>query len=213
MAEQTLDWRIKGNWLKNCNCDPGCPCDFWAEPTHHHCEGMIGMEIEEGHFGDINLDGLKFAVTYYWPGPLHEGNGTLQPILEESASPEQRDAILQILSGQAGTGNSWFEVVASIVSTVLEPQFAPIDFEFDLPSRKARVVIPGILETVSEPITNIATGDNHRIQVQLPDGMEYKLAETASTVVNIGTGDIKYDCPNSHSSLAYVEHTQDGLVS
>lgn len=211
MAEQTLDWRIKGNWLKNCNCDPGCPCDFWAEPTHHHCEGMIGMEIEEGHFGDINLDGLKFAVTYYWPGPLHEGNGTLQPILEESASPEQRDAILQILSGQAG--NTWFEVVASIISTVLEPQFAPIDFEFDLPSRKARMVIPGILETVSEPITNIATGDNHRIQVQLPDGMEYKLAETASAVVNIGTGDIKYDCPNSHSSLAYVEHTQDGLVS
>jgi len=211
MAEQTLDWRIKGNWLKNCNCDPGCPCDFWAEPTHHHCEGMIGMEIEEGHFGDINLDGLKFAVTYYWPGPLHEGNGTLQPILEESASPEQRDAILQILSGQAG--NTWFEVVASIISTVLEPQFAPIDFEFDLPSRKARVVIPGILETVSEPITNVVTGDNHRIQVQLPDGMEYKLAETASAVVNIGTGDIKYDCPNSHSSLAYVEHTQDGLVS
>ena len=211
MAEQTLDWRIKGNWLKNCNCDPGCPCDFWAEPTHHHCEGMIGMEIEEGHFGDINLDGLKFAVTYYWPGPLHEGNGTLQPILEESASPEQRDAILQILSGQAG--NTWFEVVASIISTVLEPQFAPIDFEFDLPSRKARMVIPGILETVSEPITNVVTGDNHRIQVQLPDGMEYKLAETASAVVNIGTGDIKYDCPNSHSSLAYVEHTQDGLVS
>jgi len=211
MAEQALDWRMKGNWLKNCNCDPGCPCDFWAEPTHHHCEGMIGMEIEEGHFGDINLDGLKFAVTYYWPGPLHEGNGTLQPILEESASPEQRDAILQILSGQAG--NTWFEVVASIISTVLEPQFAPIDFEFDLPSRKARMVIPGILETVSEPITNVVTGDNHRIQVQLPAGMEYKLAETASAVVNIGTGDIKYDCPNSHSSLAYVEHTQDGLVS
>ncbi len=169
------------------------------------------MEIEEGHFGDINLDGLKFAVTYYWPGPLHEGNGTLQPILEESASPEQRDAILQILSGQAG--NAWFELVASIVSTVLEPQFAQIDFEFDLPSRKARMVIPGILETVSEPITNVVTGDNHRIQVQLPAGMEYKLAETASAVVNIGTGDIKYDCPNSHSSLAYVEHTQDGLVS
>ncbi len=211
MAEQTLDWRIKGNWLKNCNCDPGCPCDFWADPTHHHCEGMIGMQIEEGHFGDTNLDGLKFVATYHWPGPLHEGNGTLQPIIEESASPEQRDAILQILSGQAG--NAWFELVASIVSTVLEPQFAPIDFEFDLPSRKARVVIPGILETVSEPITNIATGDNHRIQVQIPAGMEYKLAETASTVVNIGTGDIKYDCPNGHSSLAYVEHTQDGLVS
>ena len=24
----TAKWRFKGKWLKN--CDPGCPCDFWA---------------------------------------------------------------------------------------------------------------------------------------------------------------------------------------
>jgi len=211
MAESTVEWRLKGNWIKNCNCDPGCPCDFWAEPTHHHCEGMIGMQIDEGHFDGTSLDGLRFAATYYWPGPLHEGNGTVQPIVDESASPEQRDAILQILSGQAG--NAWFEVLASVVSTVLEPQFAPVEFEFDLENRRARVAVPSIFETVTEPITNIATGGDHSIQVRMPNGMEYKLAETALAVVNKGEGDIKYDCPNSHSSLAYVEHTHEGLKS
>jgi hypothetical protein len=209
MAENKVAWRLKGKWLKNCNCAPGCPCDFWANPTHHHCEGMLAMEVDEGHFGDIKMDGVKFAVTYHWPGPLHEGNGTVQPILDEKTSSEQRDAILQILSGQAG--NPWFEVLASVVSTILEPKFAPIEFQFDLQKRQAQVMIPGILETITEPIKNIATGDEHRILVQLPNGMEYKIAEIASAVVNKGTGDIKYDCPNSHSSLAYVEQTHEGL--
>ena len=207
MAESKIAWRLKGKWIKNCNCDPGCPCDFWANPTHHFCEGMIAMEIDEGHFGDIKMDGVKFVVTYHWPGPLHQGNGTVQPIIDEKTSPEQRNAILQILSAQAG--NVWFEVLASTISTILEPKFVPIEFEFDL--KQARVMVPGILETISEPIKNLATGEEHRILVQLPDGMEYKIAETATAVVNKAIGEINYNWPNSHSSLAYVEQTQEGL--
>jgi len=211
MAENNINWRMKGKYIKNCNCDPGCPCDYWAAPTHHKCEGMMAMKIEEGHFGDVNLDGVKFAVTFHWPGPLHEGNGTIQPILEDTTTPEQRDALFTILGGQAG--NAWFEVIASIVTTVLEPQFVPIEFETNIDERTARVHVPGILETVTEPITNDATGDKLRVRIDMPQGMEYQFAETGVAVVNVGTGDIKYDCPNGHSSIANVEHTQDGLIA
>ena len=30
------DWRLKGEWMKNCNCAYGCPCDFNAPPTNGH---------------------------------------------------------------------------------------------------------------------------------------------------------------------------------
>jgi hypothetical protein len=206
---QKLKWRMKGRWIKNCSCNSGCPCDFWAEPTHHKCEGMLGMIVDEGYFGDTSLNGVKFVVTYKWPGPLHEGNGTVQPFFDQKMSAAQRDAVGQILLGKAG--NMWFEVVASLVSTVLEPKIAPIQFEHDMKNVRAKVIIPGILETVTEPIKNIKTGDYHRISVQLPNGMEYKTAETGSAVVNKGMGDIKYNWPNSHSSLAQVDQTQDGL--
>lgn len=211
MTDNNRNWRMRGKYLKNCSCDPGCPCDFWADPTHHHCKGTIAMEIDEGHFNDVKLDGLKFAVTFHWPGPLHEGNGTIQPIIDESASEEQRNSLLQILSGQVG--GPWFEVVASITSTVLEPQFAPIDCQFDIEEKTAHVSVPGILETSTEPIQNLSTNSDLDIKVQMPKGMEYRLAEIAKAVVNIGTGDIKYDCPDSHSSLAYVDHTPGGLAS
>ncbi len=205
----TGNWRMKGKWLKNCNCDPGCPCDFWAKPTHTKCEGMLAMEVEEGHFGKTSLKGVKFAATYHWPGPLHEGNGTVQTFLDEKTTPAQREAILTILSGKAG--NPWFEVLASIVTTVLAPKVVSIQIEHDLKRRRARVVIPGVLETVTEPIKNIATGGAHQIRVQLPGGMEYKTAEIATAVVNKARGQIAYDWPNSHSSLAHVEHTRAGL--
>lgn len=207
MAE--VKWRMKGQWLKNCSCDAGCPCDFNAEPTHHVCEGMLGMNIVEGNYGDISLSGLRFAVTYKWPGPLHEGNGTAQPFIDSRANQGQREALLQILSGQAG--GIWFEVISSIISKFEEPQFAPIDFQFDLKKRRARMAVAGAFDTVTEPIKNPITGEEHHAQICLPEGMEYKLAEIGTAVVNRGIGAIKYDWPNGHSSLAEVEHTHEGL--
>jgi hypothetical protein len=104
MAEAPIQtkWRMTGRYIKNCNCDSGCPCDFNSDPTHHHCTGMAGMEITDGAFGDTSISGLKWAATYYWPGPLHEGNGNMQPFIDANASAEQRDALLQIMSGQNG---------------------------------------------------------------------------------------------------------------
>jgi len=171
---------------------------------------MFAMRIREGYFGSTRLDGVVWAGTYYWPGPLHEGNGTLQPYLSEKATADQRNALLTIMSGKAG--NSWFEVVASVVSKVLDPKFVPIEFEFDLESRTARVRVPGEFETVSEPIKNVATGDSHRIRVEMPQGMEYFQPEIATTKVLKGSGAIKFDCPGAHSSLAVVDHRHTGLV-
>jgi hypothetical protein len=204
------EWMMRGDYIKNCNCAPGCPCDFWAEPTHHECTGMAAMRVRHGRFGSTPLDGTVWAVTYYWPGPLHEGNGTLQPYLSDKTTVAQREGLLTILSGKAG--NAWFEVLASVVSKVLEPKFVPIEFEFDLTKRHARVRVAGEFETVTEPIANMATGDKHRIRVEMPEGMEYFRPEIATAKVLKATGAIKFDRPGAHSSLAIVEHRHTGLV-
>lgn len=205
-----MEWRMVGDYVKNCNCAPGCPCDFWAPPTHHTCEGMCAMRIREGAFDTTRLDGLIWAATYHWPGPLHEGRGTMQPFVDARASEAQRNALLTIMSGQAG--NAWFQVLASVVTTFHPPQFVPIEFDFDLENRRARVAIAGQFETVSTPIVNLATGDQHRVRVDMPNGMEYFSPEIAATAVLKSTGMIAFDCHASHSSLATVEHTQNGLV-
>ena len=115
----TDTWSLAGAWFKNCNCDPGCPCDFNQAPTTGQCEGMIGMRIDEGHFGDVALDGLKFAAAVWWPGRLDEGNGHVLPIVDQSANEDQRNAILTIMSGQAG--GTIFEIFSAICPHVREP--------------------------------------------------------------------------------------------
>ena len=206
-----IEWMMKGNYIKNCNCASGCPCDFWEKPTYNICEGMCGMEIDQGYFGDVSLSGLRWVALYHWPGPLHEGNGTLLPIVDERATDTQRTALLTILSGQAG--NPWFEVLASVVSKVLQPVFKPIEFECDVEARTAKCSVEGMMETVTEPIKNAVSGEEHRIRVDLPNGMEYFKPEIARTTINKAEGELSYDCANAHSSLAYVVHTQDGLLA
>ncbi len=203
------DWRMKGKYVKNCNCAFGCPCDFNARPTQGHCEGMAGMHIDEGHFGDVRLAGLRWVATYHWPGALHEGNGTLQAIVDQRANEKQRQALLTILSGKEQEEGTFFHILSLIVSNMLEPQFLPIDFDFDLDGRTARVAVPGILETTSRPIKNPVTGDPHRIRVHMPEGFEYLEAEIAGATTR-GTGAIKFDISEGHSSLAHMDYTPSG---
>jgi len=205
-----LEWSMKGHYLKNCNCITTCPCDTVGIPyPGKGCEGVAGMHIERGQFGLVNLDGLSWVVTYSWPGALHEGNGSAQPFIDQRATQEQRGGLLQILSGQAG--NEWFEFLASTVAKVYDPQFVSIEFEFDKKKRRARVVIPGALETISEPLVLPNTSAEHRVTLRMPDGREYAEMEVAQAMVLKGTAAIKFDHKRTHSSLADVEHTHAGL--
>jgi hypothetical protein len=205
-----IEWLMKGRYIKNCNCIASCPCDTVGLPyPDKGCEGAAGMLIERGHFGGVALDGLSWIAVSRWPGPLHEGNGTLQAFIDERATAEQRTALLTILSGQAGNG--WFEFIASTITTAYEPQFVPIEFEFDKNKRTARVVIPGALETISGPLILPNTGQAHRVTVRLPEGREFLEMEVAQAMVLKGTGTIRFEHRNTHSTLAEVTYTHAGI--
>ena len=78
-------WEIKAREFANCNCAYGCPCQFNALPTKGFCEAAVAMEIDEGHYGDVKLDGLRMGGIFQWPGAVHEGRGKCQPFVDERA--------------------------------------------------------------------------------------------------------------------------------
>ena len=173
-------WRIAGEEVNSCNCDWGCPCQFLALPTHGRCEALIGFQIQEGHFGDTSLDGVKFARIQWWPGPVHEGNGSRQTIIDEQATPEQHAALLALDSG--AHGGAMFEIFAALCPQALDPVVAPIDIQTDRKRRQAHLQIGQIGEIHIEPIMNPATGEEHRARIVLPDGFEFTEAEMANAV-------------------------------
>src|SRR3712207_2951 len=93
----TVDWYIEGIEFSSCNCAFGCPCQFEALPTHGHCRGFEVVRIDRGRVGDVELDGLKVALLYAWPGPIFEGKGELQAIIDDRADARQRDALAKVL--------------------------------------------------------------------------------------------------------------------
>jgi len=147
----TTEWKIKGKEYANCNCSYGCPCQFNALPTRGFCEAVVGFQIEQGHFGDVKLDGLRAAGVYQWPGPVHEGNGTMQLIVDERADAKQRDALLKIMTGQEtdDMATMWW-VYSAMAPNKLNPVFAPIElevgFKFTIDAERAAFV-PGLVRS------------------------------------------------------------------
>jgi hypothetical protein len=202
-----MDWLWEGEWYKNCNCDPGCPCDFNQHPTNANCEGMVAMRITKGHVDDVDVSGLCWAGVVWWPGRMDEGNGRLQLIIDEAGSPEQREALVRALA--EGQGDILLDIVRTVCPTIEEVLYAPFEWAFDLANRKGYVKAGDYLETEVESLKGFGDpAPPYRILVTIPGGFEYtgegNTAETAVATKLRVNGAFSYEHENTHSSMTHV---------
>ncbi|WP_178133357.1 DUF1326 domain-containing protein [Vineibacter terrae] len=205
------DWRIEGKYVEYCSCDLGCPCESMADPTYGICTGLVAFKIDKGHCDKVDLDGLAVVGTFYFPRAIHHGQGVFQPIVDERADDAQREALFYILSGEDQKPGTMFQIFASIIETIKDPQFAKITFDWNLEKRSARIEVPGFVKATSEPIRNPVTDEEHRMLTVLPNGWVFHEAEGAAGFAK-GTGAIKFDLSRRHSSLANVAWGPNGLA-
>lgn len=206
----SLVWSIRGPRFMNCNCNYGCPCQFNAPPSDGTCRGVIAWQIEEGYYGDVRLDGLLAVNTYGWPGPIHQGNGEMQTIIDERASPEQRTALQALLRGEgANPEKIMLQIYAAMCPTKHETLFRRIEVTIGLARRIARLRVPGLIETEVEPIRNPVTGAEHRAAIDLPLGRDFTHAEVASGRTR-ATGAVPLSFERSHAHFVNNALTSDG---
>lgn len=207
-----VKWRIVAEQVASCNCAWGCPCQFYALPTHGYCEALEATEIERGNFGDTSLDGVRYAQVYHWDGPIHEGGGWRRLILDERSTPAQRAAITALTSG--AQGHPVFEIFAAMTPNLLAPVVAPIDFSYDREKRRARIRIAEIAESDIEPIREAVTGEEHRARIDLPHGFEFRLAEMGDSVFwRTAAGDhLTMEHEHSYAQLARIDWSSDGTT-
>ena len=206
------NWQIKGRELVNCNCAYGCPCQFNALPTYGNCRAVIAYQIDKGHFGEIRLDGLRAALLLSWPGPIHEGNGTMQAIVDERADARQREALRKIIHGEdtVEMATMWW-VYSKMSPNKLETLYKPIEFEMNTEKRTGRMSIPGFAEMTGEPIHNPVTGAEHRVRIDLPHGFEYTIAEIGSASSSV-KGPMAMELENSYGQFAELHLSEKGVI-
>jgi hypothetical protein len=204
MSEAKTKWSLEADFLQACSCDYGCPCEFSAPPTRGFCEGTGVWNIIKGSFGSVSLDGIAVAFAAHWPKAIHEGNGTLALFIDERASAPQREAILTICSGQAG--GLPFEILVNTFSKVLDPVFAPI--EFNLNGRNSSARVGSHLSMEMEPIKNPVTGEPESVGVEHGTGFIFKKAEAVSgKVCNVNTPGLKFDWPDKAGFVTRVHYS------
>ena len=205
-------WEIQGRELINCNCAYGCPCQFNDLPTKGFCEAMGAIAVDKGRYGEVRLDGLKLAVVFKWPGPIHEGKGKCQPIVDVNASAQQREALLKIMTGQdTEPFATMFAVFATTLEKAFDPIFTRIDFDVDVEARRGKVRVEGVFELDAEPIRNPVTGKEHRARIDLPHGFEYEIAEIGSASSR-ARGNLQVELNKSYAQFAHLHLNNRGPV-
>ena len=209
------NWEIQGEELANCNCNFGCPCQFGVLPTDGTCEAAVVYKINKGHYGKTSLDGLTAAGVYKWPGPIHEGNGHMQLIIDPKADADQRTALEAIMSG-ADTeemATMWF-VFGAMSPNKHDTIYAPVSLDLNIEDRIGKGVADGVFDIAAEPIPNIVTGEPHRIGIALPHGFEFGFAEMAKGRTKTTGGDLELiKNTGTHAHMASLHLTGQGRVA
>jgi hypothetical protein len=205
-------WELKGRELVNCTCEYGCNCQFNGLPDKGHCHAVAGIMIEQGHYGDVRLDGLNIAAIFKWPRAIHEGNGEAVAFLETRTDERQRDALLKIMSGQdTAPFATMFAVYASTLSKFHDPVFTEIDLAIDVDARTGRLNVPGYIEMTGRPIRNLVSGEESRGQIALPAGFEYEVAEIGSASSRT-QGPVVVEIEDKYGQFARLHLNNDGVV-
>ena len=150
MAEQ--QWTMLGEYMESCNCDYLCPCVYTnpqGPATYEDCTAALVFRIDAGRYGDMTLDGLKFALVIRSGKVMADGNWIFAGIVDERANDAQRQALAAIVSGEAG-GPPGF-IREHLVSEFRGVAFKPIEFSLD--GLKRSTVIPDVLSFEIEGVT------------------------------------------------------------
>ncbi len=120
------EWWAKGLIFENCACTLVCPghMHFSQLCTHERCKGYWALRFDEGNFNGVPLAGLRAVIGFDTPQRMIDGNWIQSLIIDEAASPAQREALETLLTGKAG--GPWAKL-AGFVATRLPTEYRRIE--------------------------------------------------------------------------------------
>src|SRR5438270_1298366 len=99
-----MAWNLTGSYVETCSCDLMCPCNlsFDHGATYDFCRVTLVFNIREGQIEGTDIAGLKVAAIADTPKVMTEGNWRLGVFVDERATDEQLDKLVQVFGGQLG---------------------------------------------------------------------------------------------------------------
>ena len=99
-----MSWNLRGSYVETCSCELMCPCNLSLDhgATYDFCRVTLVFNIREGEIEGTDIGGMKVAAIADTPKVMTEGNWRLGVFIDENASDEQFDKLVQVFGGQLG---------------------------------------------------------------------------------------------------------------
>lgn len=155
-------WNLKGELTLSCSCTVFCPCVLSLgehPPTEDRCQTWAAVRIDQGHYNDTDLSGLKAGVMIEIPGLMSRGNWTAALFVDEAASIHAMKGLTRIFTGKVGGST---HLLSILVSSFLGVRQVPISYRTEGQTRL--VTIDKIVDGAITPVTGKAKDQNVTIR-------------------------------------------------
>jgi len=155
MVEQQIEWQVSGDCVEACTSPAVCPL-YWGSSTpkdlhggRSQCEGAFTFNIREGHYGNVDLSGLKVGFGFNTTEGYPEVQGPWRTILYIDDKADEK---------QAGALEEIFKKCWGVMGEVLKVKRADISFNKERtglvskPSFKHNVEWKGVYSLQAQPL-------------------------------------------------------------
>jgi hypothetical protein len=99
-----MTWNLKGSYVETCSCELMCPCNlsFDHGATYDYCRVCLVFKIREGDVDGTGIGGRTVAMIVDSPKVMTEGNWRLGVFVDDGATDQEFDKLVQVFSGQLG---------------------------------------------------------------------------------------------------------------
>jgi hypothetical protein len=99
-----MSWNLRGSYAETCSCELMCPCNlsFDHGASYDFCRVTLGFNIREGAVDSTDVAGRKVVVIADTPKVMTDGGWRVGVYIDDGASDEQFDKLVQVFSGQLG---------------------------------------------------------------------------------------------------------------
>ncbi len=179
-----MSWSIKGAYVETCSCEVICPCyaSFDHGATYDYCRVTLVFDIREGDVDGTDVGGLKVAAIADTPKVMTDGNWRLGLFVDERATDEQMNKLVDVFSGQLGGPMAG---LIPLVGEILGVERAPIEVDHDGLRHSVRVGDAIDFEIEDIVPFGIETGEPVRMSGMFhPAGSDLTMAEATRSRIN-----------------------------
>jgi hypothetical protein len=149
-----MAYQLEGSLLEVCTCNILCPCWVGEDPDGGTCDGVLAWHFDQGSINGTDVSGRTFVILTHIPGNILEGNWRVVVYVDDGATDEQQQALLDVWTGKLGGPVA---DLAQLVGEVLAVEKVPITFEVE--GAKGTLKIGDAIEATLQPFKG-ATGES-----------------------------------------------------